>query len=82
MKQTYSLKIEFKENDGQETYDIAGDLTFLETKTIISQGMCGGPENIQLWWMGEEIDNTMRFKEFLGDKTTVTLHCERVKVNG
>ena len=82
MKQTYSLKIEFKENDGQETYDIAGDLTFLEIKRIISLDMCGGPENIQLWWMGEEIDNTMRFKEFLGDKTTVTLYCERVKVNG
>ena len=79
MKQTYSLQIEFKENEDNETYEIAGELTFLEIKRVISLDMCGGSEHMKLWWMGEEVLDTMSFKEMFGDRDqgTVTLYCER-----
>ena len=48
MKQTYSLKIEFKESDGNETCGIAGEFTFLEIKRMIAMKICGGPDNIKL----------------------------------
>ena len=34
---------------------------------------------MKLWWMGEEVLDTMSFKEMFGDRGqgTVTFHCER-----
>ena len=81
MKQTkrYSVKIEFKENEDTETYEISGEFTFLELKECISMDMCSGSEHMKFWWMGEEVLDNMSFKEMFGDRDqgTVTLHCER-----
>ena len=64
--ENYKIHLESRENDGRRELVIPGDRTIRHIKEIYCEGICASPDDIILWWCGEDLADDLVIEQELG----------------